>query len=107
MNDPPVLDSTSSVEKIRILFKHVMAFSDGIIEPEQISTLRELCPSLSSWRRLISAIHLDKLSFQLKVGIQRAEAIRLLSNWCQSFIVNRRKTLVMAPPKYTASSRFC
>ncbi len=66
-----------------------MGFRDGIIEPEQVGRLRELCPSLISWRHLISDIPLDKLSFHLKVDIQRAEAIRLLSNWCRSFIGSR------------------
>ncbi|MBV8539813.1 MAG: hypothetical protein JO364_20045 [Pseudonocardiales bacterium] len=89
MSDPSVLDFASSVDEIRELFKHVKVLHDGIIEPAQVGRLRELCPSLNSRRRLISAIPLDKLSFQLEAGIQRTEAIRLLSRWCRSFIGDR------------------
>lgn len=89
MSDPSVFDSASSVDKIRRLFKHITKLRGGSIEPEQVRQLRELCPSLNSWRRLISDIPLDKLSFHLEVGIQRAEAIRTLSIWCRSFIGSR------------------
>jgi serine/threonine protein kinase len=89
MSDPSVLDSTSSVDKLRKLFKHVMALRDSIIEPDQEDQLRKLCPSSDDWHLLISAIPLDKLSFQSEVGVQRAEAIRLLTSWCRSFIGSR------------------
>ncbi|MGH4016830.1 MAG: hypothetical protein ACRDSL_23460 [Pseudonocardiaceae bacterium] len=85
MSDPPVVDSASSTDEIRRLFKIVTVFRDGTIDPEQVYRLHELCPSLNSWRCLISAIPRDKLSFHLEAGIQRAEAIRLLSKWCRSF----------------------
>lgn len=85
MIESSVLEFASSSDEIRRLFKHVKMLRDGIIEPEQVDRLRELCPSTNSWRRLISAVPLDKLSFHLEVGIQRAEAIYLLSKWCRSF----------------------
>lgn len=85
MSDPAVLDSASSADELRQLFKHVKELRDGIIEPaDLVDRLRELCPSLDSRRHLISAVPLHKLSFSLKAGIQRAEAIRLLSDWCES-----------------------
>lgn len=85
MSDPAVLDSASSADELRKLFKHVNELRDGIIEPADLADrLRELCPSLDSWRCLISAIPTHKLSFELKAGIQRVEAIRLLSDWCES-----------------------
>ena len=89
MSDPSVLGSAPSADDLRKLFKLVTVLHTGIIEPDQVERLRQLCPSLNSWRHLISAVPFDKLSFQLEAGIQRAEAIRLLSSWCRSFIGSR------------------
>jgi serine/threonine protein kinase len=86
VSEPPIRDPASSADQVRKLFKNVIALRDNISEPELVDRLRELCPTLDSWRRLISAIPIGKLSFQLEVGIQRAEAVRLLSSWCRSFI---------------------
>lgn len=85
-------DVTSETDKIRTLFKHIAALHDGIIETEQLDLFHDICPDPYSWRHLISAIPLDKLTFRLEIGIQRAEAISLLLRWCQKSTGSMPKT---------------
>lgn len=83
MSDPSALDYR--VDEIRELFRCVAVLREGPTEAEYVGRLRELCPCVGSWRRLIAAIPLDKLSFHLEAGVQRTDVVRALSAWCRAF----------------------
>jgi serine/threonine protein kinase len=62
-----------------------MALDGGSDDDQRLCRIRDLCPDVENWRALLSAIPLDKLSFQLDVGVQRDDAIDALAEWCQKF----------------------
>lgn len=72
-------------DTLRQVFRQFMALDGGSDDDQRLRRISELCPGVGDWRRLLSSIPLDKLSFQLDVGVQRDQVIDALSGWCQKF----------------------
>lgn len=77
--------SVPETDRLRQIFRQVMAMDGGPDDDQRLRRIRDLCPDVENWRALLSAIPLDKLSFQLDVGVQRDDAIDILVNWCKKF----------------------
>lgn len=76
---------TTSTSALRQIFRDIMALDHGQADRARLLRIRRLCPGVEEWRALLSAIPLDKLSFQLEVGVQRDAAIEALADWCPEF----------------------
>lgn len=70
---------------LRQVFRQVMTLDGGPDDGQRLYWIRDLCPGIGHWRKLLSLIPLDRLSFQLDVGVQRDQAIDALAGWCQKF----------------------
>jgi serine/threonine protein kinase len=80
---------TTGTDRLRHVFKHVVALQSGPSDAIRLRHIHELCPTVDDWRRMLSAIPLDKQSFQLDVGVQRETAIDRLARWCPAFKTSR------------------
>lgn len=84
MSDGALIES-AEIDTLRRVFKLIMALSGGRADALRLLQIRSLCSEPEDWRRLLAAIPLDKLSFQLDVGVQRPAAVTALSDWCTHF----------------------
>lgn len=77
------------VETLRQVFREITALDAKAADTARLRRIRELCPAVEDWRRLLAAIPPDKLSFQLDVGVQRLRAVDSLTRWCGNFKTGR------------------
>lgn len=95
MSDTTLAPPTE-VDQLRQLFQHVMELPGQPRPDARLRRIRDLAPDPAAWRRLLSAIPLDEMSFRLDVGFQRSSVIKALSGWCCSFKTGRRSSISQA-----------
>ncbi|MBW4716422.1 protein kinase domain-containing protein [Saccharothrix obliqua] len=78
-----------STEVLRQVLRHALRLGDRETEVKALRDIHELCANGADWRRVLARVPLDKLSFQLEAGVERAVAISALTTWCQGFKTGR------------------
>ncbi|MBB5957123.1 serine/threonine protein kinase [Saccharothrix tamanrassetensis] len=79
----------TGADVLRHVLRHVLRLGRHDSESRALREIHELCGSAAEWRQVLVRIPLDKLSFQLEAGVERATAIAALTGWCRSFKTRR------------------
>jgi serine/threonine protein kinase len=79
------MTTSEELDELRYVFQQIVMLDLNSASVDILQRIGELCPTVEDWKRVLSAIPLDKLSFQLNVGVQRVDIIEVLSRWCLGF----------------------
>lgn len=92
--------SASRTDDTGKLFANVMALADQ--ESRALREIHRARTSVEDWRRLLSAIPLDRLSFEIRAGHRRVRVIDALSTWCRR--IREQRSAGVACPEHLVTT---